>query len=61
LHRTQNAKKINWGQININLIYFEKSINWGQIKIGLKITTKYQISAQIQGFLKGLPAFCGRI
>jgi len=41
LHRTQNAKKINWGQININLIYFEKSINWGQIKIGLKIITKY--------------------
>jgi len=27
LHCNKNAKKINWGQININLICFEKSIN----------------------------------
>jgi len=36
LHRNKKAKKINWGQININLIRFKKSINWGQIKIGVK-------------------------
>ena len=61
MHRTKNAKKINWGQININLIYFEKTINWGQIKIDLKIITKYLILTKIHSFLKGLPDFCGRI
>jgi len=50
LHRTQNAKKINWGQININLIYFEKSINWGQIKIGFKIITKYLFLLKFRAF-----------
>jgi len=45
LHCNKNAKKNNWGQININLNNLKKQINWGQIKFDRKTAFLGQIMA----------------